>query len=105
MNSSTTVGVVLVWLYKTGGIVVVSIWVSTIGTIDMGVGVDYGLLLCNWFCGLFYWFCSLGNNGSSNGVIDIRVSVSVSVGVWVMDTSICTMGVIEVWVGLGFRLC
>ena len=95
MNSSTTVGVVLVWLYKTGGIVVVSIWVSTIGTIDMGVGVDYGLLLCNWFCGLFYWFCSLGNNGgSSNG--DIRVSVSV--GVWVM-------GVIVVWVGFGFRLC
>ena len=105
VNCPTTVGVVGIWFYdgsmsigKGSIIVSMSIWISSI-VVWMGVyyWFDCFLSFCYWFFG--YLFSGLGYCWVSIGVV---IWVPVSVGVWMMVTSVCV--VIIVWISFGFRL-
>jgi len=102
MNGSATVGVVCVWLG-----VVISVWIGVCCSmvwvvIEVWMGVDYwfGCLLCfnDWlfdfflFYGFYYW----------ETVSIMMIRITVSVGVWMMVSSIST--VVIPGISFGFRL-
>ena len=107
VNCSTAVGVVGIWFYDgsmsiCNGSVIVSIsssiWISSI---VVWMSVDYWfdgfLSFCYWFFGCLFSgldYCWVG--------IGVVIWVPVSVGVWMMITSVCV--VIKVWISFGFRL-